>query len=113
LGELKEYVGCKIDRDYEGKSMKITQPVLIQSFKDEFDLPGIKHPTPAAHGDQLCKEEDVVMPSKHKEYRTGVGKLLHLMKYSRINCLNRIRELSRYTSVPAASHYDVMKRVMD
>jgi hypothetical protein len=32
LGELKEYVGCKIDCDYETRSIKITQLVLIQSF---------------------------------------------------------------------------------
>ena len=36
-GELKEYVGCKIER--KGNRMKLTQPVLVQSFADEFDIP--------------------------------------------------------------------------
>ena len=39
VGELKEYVGCKIDRNWERKEIKITQPVLLQSYKDEFKLP--------------------------------------------------------------------------
>jgi hypothetical protein len=36
LGELNEYVGCKIDRDEY--SVKLTQPILIQSYEDEFEL---------------------------------------------------------------------------
>ena len=36
IGDMEEYVGCKIDKE-EG-SIKFTQPVMLQSFKDEFDL---------------------------------------------------------------------------
>jgi hypothetical protein len=36
LGELNEYVGCKIDRNED--SVKFTQPVMIQNYEDEFDL---------------------------------------------------------------------------
>ena len=39
VGEMKEYVGCKMDRNPEDNSMRITQPVLIQSLEDEFDIP--------------------------------------------------------------------------
>jgi hypothetical protein len=37
-GESKDYVGCKFDRDQQGKCLKMTQPVIIQSFKDEFGM---------------------------------------------------------------------------
>ena len=37
VGELKEYVGCKVENS--GKRIKLTQPVLMQSYEDEFDLP--------------------------------------------------------------------------
>jgi hypothetical protein len=36
LGELNEYVGCKINRDED--SVKLTQPVLIQIYEDEFEF---------------------------------------------------------------------------
>jgi hypothetical protein len=36
-GELTEYVGCKLDWDKQKGTLKFTQPVLLQSFKDEFD----------------------------------------------------------------------------
>ena len=53
VGEMKEYVGCKIERDVKGGSLKLTQPVLIQSFEDEFDLPGRQYDTPAESKRQL------------------------------------------------------------
>jgi hypothetical protein len=37
-GKIKEYVGCKIEHDIEEGWMRLTQPVMIQSFQDEFKL---------------------------------------------------------------------------
>lgn len=54
VSELKEYVGCKIKYNKEEGWMKLTQPVLIQSFEDEFELlPSFEHKTPAAPGSVL------------------------------------------------------------
>ena len=38
IGEVKEYVGCKIDKDVKDNSFEFTQPVMIRSFSDEFEL---------------------------------------------------------------------------
>lgn len=38
VGKLKEYVGCKVDQNEEEGWIKLTQPVLMQSYVDEFDL---------------------------------------------------------------------------
>jgi hypothetical protein len=37
-GDVVELVGCKIDYDRKKKSMQIIQPVLLQSFEDEFEI---------------------------------------------------------------------------
>jgi hypothetical protein len=37
-GEIIEFVGCKIDYDKVEKDLRVTQPVLCQSFVDEFDI---------------------------------------------------------------------------
>jgi hypothetical protein len=47
-GELCEYVGCKIERDKTARWMKSTQPVMIQSFTDEFDLSNERSHTSAS-----------------------------------------------------------------
>ena len=38
VGPLKDYNRNKIDIEYKKCTMQLTQPVLIRSFKDEFDL---------------------------------------------------------------------------
>ena len=46
-GEWKEYVGCKVERDWNKRCIRFTQPVMILSFRDEFDLPKESPPNPA------------------------------------------------------------------
>ena len=38
VGVLNEYIGCKLDWNREQGSMKVTQPILLQSLKDEFGI---------------------------------------------------------------------------
>ena len=47
IGEFKEYVGCKVERNDKEGYVKFTQPVLLQSYEDEFQLPTNKYETPA------------------------------------------------------------------
>ena len=115
-GKLKEYIGCKIDRDVKNQSIKFTQPVMLQSFEDEFELPeGDPPELPATAGDVLKRAEDVsenIGPTEQSTYRSGVGKLLHMMRWSRPDILNRVRELSRYMTGATPKHYKEMLRVM-
>jgi hypothetical protein len=113
IGELTEYIGCKIDRG-EGY-MKLTQPVLLQSFQDEFDIPEGKVPsTPAIPGEILRSgmKGGMLSEAMQSKYRSGTGKLLHLMKWSRPDVLNSVRELSRYMTRATAAHLKAMYRVM-
>ena len=55
---MTEYVGCKIDYRPQEGMMRLTQPVLLQSFKDEFELPDEETPaTPAVPGSVLIDGE--------------------------------------------------------
>jgi hypothetical protein len=36
---MKEYVGCKVEHNRQERWIKLTQPVMIQRFEDEFELP--------------------------------------------------------------------------
>ena len=79
LGKVDEYVGCKVERNYEENSIKLTQPVMLQSFEDEFNLPNGPAPnTAATPGSALVKAdpEDNIPADELFKYRSGVGKLL-------------------------------------
>ena len=115
IGNMDEYVGCKVERDYENRSIKLTQPVMLQSFVDEFDLPSGPVPnTPAVPGETLvkAKPEDCVNDKDQFKYRSGVGKLLHMMRWSRPEILNAVRELSRYMSGASHAHVKALYRTM-
>ena len=112
-GELREYIGCKIER--KGNEMKITQPVLVQSLQDDFDIPD-KTPfhLPAPAGDELTSEGELLNEEEKKTHRSGVGKLLFLMRYSRPDILHAVRELSKWMSDGATvDHKKVMRQTMN
>jgi hypothetical protein len=115
IGDLKEYVGCKIDKQERGNCLLITQPVIVRSFIDEFgiqedkkiEIPASRSDSfsPILDGDEL-KEED------QKGYQSGVGKLLYLSRWSRPDILNITRELSCYFMKANKAHMKVMKKLM-
>ena len=52
MGAMVEYIGTKIDIDKGKRELKITQPVLVQSLRDEFEFENPNNcpetPTPAS-----------------------------------------------------------------
>jgi hypothetical protein len=70
--------------------------------------------TPAVPGTILIKgePENHLREEEMSTYRSGVGKLLHLMKWSRPEILNSVRELSKFMSGAIEGHKQAMYRVM-
>ena len=113
IGSIKEYVGCKVDYDPKKGKMKLTQPVLIQSLRDEFDLPeDIIVSTPAVPGTVLSKDVLDTTFEEQRNYHKGIGKLLHLLRWSRPKIQNSVRDLSRHMANASQKHIEAMKRVM-
>ncbi len=119
LGEFEEYVGCKIERSTK-ESLKMTQPVLIQSFRDKFEIENIDtYETPGAPGNKVLtpveNDGEEVDANTQTKFRSGVGKLLHLMRWwssSRPEVYNSVRDLSRHGHNCNVGHIKAMKRVM-
>src|SRR5688572_6811902 len=116
IGDLQEYVGCKVEHDKEKKVMKLTQPVMIQSFQDEFEIEtdGMKPRTPAVPGEVLQTSDDrnVMTQGEQKKYRSGLGKLLHMMRWTRPDIMNAVRETSKFMTKGHKGHMMAMLRVM-
>jgi hypothetical protein len=85
-GEIKEFVGCKIAYNTEMKSLKITQPVLMQSYEDEFDI-ATGHEVPKTPGVPYkalqIGAEQILQGEQNTYFRSGVGKLMHMRRWSR------------------------------
>ena len=78
--EIIKYVRCKIDRE------------VLQSFSDEFEMPSQKYSTPAVAGTVLMPgmKEEWLTAKEATKYRSGVGKLMHLMQYSKPEIYNAV-----------------------
>ena len=83
-------MGCKIDR--KEISLKFTQPILIQSYTDKFELLTRMYKTPAQAGSVLVagEKEEALNPLIQKEYSSGTGKAMHVMQYSKPEMYNTV-----------------------
>jgi hypothetical protein len=81
-GLMDEYMGCTIEK-LETGGIKFQQKVLLQSYRDEFDIGNLKKfNTPAAPGTVLKKPdegEECLTPAKQTQCCSGVGKGMHMM----------------------------------
>jgi hypothetical protein len=84
IGEIREYVGCKVERNWQERWIR------LQSFIDEFDLDehGKDPRTPAEQGIVLKppKEKTTLDKNNQKVFRSGTGKLLRMMRWTRPEC---------------------------
>ena len=80
VGDRGKYLGYKFDR--KNRSFKSTQPVMMQGFKDEFEMHNHVVITTGEPSTTLMKaEEDGKVSQKRTTYfRLGVGKLLRMMR---------------------------------
>ena len=53
LGKTKEYVGCKIESNWNKIWLKLTQPVMVQSFQEKLEL--YAHGKDPMTPDDTCK----------------------------------------------------------
>jgi Reverse transcriptase (RNA-dependent DNA polymerase)/gag-polypeptide of LTR copia-type len=110
---VKEYVGCFILHDKEKGRAILHQTRLIESLEKEYKHDKSKsYKTPAQPGSMLTKSSDpkVIEEDKNKEYRSTVGKLLYLLKHSRPDLANAVRDLSKVLDDTEEIHYKAMKR---
>jgi hypothetical protein len=116
MGNMSKYVGCTVINQ-EG-NLQVKQPEIISSMESKFNdyISGMKKfmmPLPShyivmrpdEHDDLLNKEEQ-------KKYRSGVGILLYLIKHSRPDVANAVRELSKVMDAATIGHFKMLLRVM-
>ena len=61
---------------------------------------------------QHSEEEEILGAAKQTKYRSGVGKLIHLMQWSRPEISNAVRELTMHMGRCNERHVKAMLRVM-
>jgi hypothetical protein len=109
---MKEYVACRIERDRENVWIRLTQPAKIPKFVDEYGIDIISNQvpsTPVEPGSVLRKEgidddDYLLSPEDQARYRSATAVLLHMMRWSRAEVMNAVRDCSCYMQSARKSH---------
>ena len=111
MGELDYFIGCTINRDLTKMILKIYQPDLINNMTQVFNedvksLMTFNTLATTHKGIVRNQETDTKVPYYlQKRYRIGVGSLLYLVKHSRPELSNAVRELYKCMDKASMSHY--------
>jgi hypothetical protein len=115
---LKDYLSCEVLRSKDKRRAWIGQPHLMKKLEKTFgDL--VKdmqvYRTPGTPGSGIIRpkgDEVKLSPEEQKLYRSGVGMLLFLVKHSRPDIANAVRELSKVMDGATPAAMKELKRVI-
>jgi Reverse transcriptase (RNA-dependent DNA polymerase) len=116
IGKMYEYVGCTIIPD--GDKLQLIQPDLIKKLKVVFGPDSDKlmvYTTPGAPGENIIRpteDEERVTDEQQTYFRKGVGMLLYLVKHSRPDISNAVRELAKVMDGAAPRHMKSLLRTI-
>jgi hypothetical protein len=116
IGTLKEYVGCTVMVRDEG--VHVVQPDIIKKMENLFASKISQlsvYKTPAGPGEIVIRPKDgdtLIDENQQKLFRSGVGSLLYLMKHSRPDISNAVRELSKVMDGATNAHLKNLLRLI-
>ena len=96
---IEDFVGCHIER--VGDKVLLSQPDLIGKLLKEYkiDINRKRKKDTPAQGNKLViritEDNKKLNDKKQTKFRSGVGSLLYLLKHSRPDLSNSLRELSK------------------
>ena len=116
--DLTDFLGIDIEYNKTGKYMKLSQIKLIDKVSEVFEQEIKKlqvYQTPAPQGLIVRQpmEGDLILDDDSQvKYRSGVGSLLYLCKYTRPDLSNISRELSKVIKKATVGDYKVLLRAI-
>ena len=116
--DVNKFLGVELSWKDNNKSFIMHQSYIIDRLEETFSDKIIKHkntatPAPAMAKIKLDKGDEVLLSQDlQKRFMTGVGTLLYLVKYSRPDIANAVRELSKGMLRASESDYKLLMRVI-
>jgi hypothetical protein len=113
LGEASYYLGIKLTRNREHKTIKLTNEKMITELAFKYDLTDAKpRDIPMSLGMRLTKDEGDPLDTAVHPYSSLVGALLYLSITTRPDISFVVGALSRFMSCPTTVHWGIAKGVL-
>ena len=113
---IEDFIGCRIEK--ENQSILLSQPDLIKKMLKKFGEKTLnmrEYETPAPSGTHIirCQDDEAKLSDEEQaEFRSGVGSLLYLLKHSRPDLSNSVRELSKVMDAANKAHQKALFRAI-
>ena len=113
---IEDFIGCRIEKG--DKAILLSQPDLIKKMVKKFGdkIRNMReYETPAPSGTHIIRcqdEEEKLCDEEQAEFRSGVGSLLYLLKHSRPDLSNCVRELSKVMDGANKAHQKALFRAI-
>ena len=118
LGKLEHFVGCHITENYKKDTLWIHQPKLLKHLEEDFSkyiTTNKVFMTPASPRTTILRPQEgdnKISPAEQTIFRSGVGMLLYLVKHSRPDISNAVRELSKVADGATPGHWKSLIRLI-
>jgi hypothetical protein len=118
LGKLKHFVGCHIIENQKKDTLWIHQPKLWKHLKEAYSnlvTTTKNYKTPARPKTLILRPkpgDPLISADDQFKFRSIVGILLYLVKHSRPDISNAVRELSKVADGATPGHWNTMTRLI-
>ncbi|KAJ5138864.1 uncharacterized protein N7515_003712 [Penicillium bovifimosum] len=113
LGEPKQYLNCALDRDYENRTITMTQTAYVQKVLRTANVSGWKDtPLPAAWRETQADATSVLDDDAFDQYQSIVGMLNWLAVKTRPDIRFAVTRLQHRLAKPTFSDYETMLHVV-
>ena len=115
---LTDCLGCPFHINKIRMKGWLGQQSIINSLEKKFgkevmkDRLGLTPGTPRFVAMRVTEDQDKLGTKEHITDRSGVGTLLYLMKHTRPDLCNTVRELSKTLDKPAPTHLEEIYRII-
>jgi hypothetical protein len=106
LGESKEFLGMRIQRDRKKRLLFIDQVDYLNKILTKFEIESRPTQTPLKSGFIFVKNTGIATPVFKQKYQQLVGSIMYLMIGSRPDIAYATVKLSQQCANPAQEHYD-------
>lgn len=111
MGEIKQFLGIKVERDEIREQIKISQPKYIDGLLKRFGMSDCRPVSTPMEPKLKFERQEGEQLTKHP-YKELVGCLSYLMLSTRPDISAAVNTFSRYQASPTDEHWNHLKRIL-
>ena len=113
LGELKYFLGMKVEQSKENGSIWIGQPAYTENLLKRLGMQDSKPShTPVEVSSKLQPANNQAEPVNQTKYQSAIGGLMYLVVSTRPDIAFAVNNLARFSSNPQKEHWTALKRIL-